>query len=78
MVSEVLGTDDAVIAKRLVPPWKDVATMDFISFRVDLDSSLKLRALTLTSWPAGIRRREFKEISREAWRPANRSMNYSR
>ncbi|XP_058828154.1 uncharacterized protein LOC131688044 [Topomyia yanbarensis] len=60
MVAEALGSED-IIVKRLVPEWKDVASMPFISFKVGVDSKLKRIALAPTTWPHGICFREFHE-----------------
>nr|XP_029720678.1 uncharacterized protein LOC115262427 [Aedes albopictus] len=64
-VTDSLGTDDAVV-KKLVPAWKDTLSMPYVSFKVGVDVRLKETALLPSTWPAGLRFREFRE---DVWEP---------
>lgn len=72
MVSESLGPDrDTLLVKKLVPAWKDVSLLPFISYKVGIDPELKQRALCPSTWPRGISFREFQERL-DAWEPDRR------
>lgn len=64
-VTDSLGTDDAFV-KKLVPAWKDTLSMPYVSFKVGVDVRLKETALLPSTWPAGLRFREFRE---DVWEP---------
>lgn len=64
-VTDRLGTDDAIVRK-LVPAWKDTLSMPYISFKIGIHIRLKETALLPSTWPAGLRFREFRE---DVWEP---------
>lgn len=73
MVTDVFGIKRVPAVQLLVPSWKDKSSLAFISFKVEIDPSLRTKALTSSIWPAGIRCREFRDYSKDVWRPINRS-----
>lgn len=73
LVRDVLEALESVFIKRLVPAWKDQSSMDYVSFKVELHQKYRINALKSTSWPRGIRCREFKNNCHNTWRPAYRS-----
>lgn len=70
LVVDRLGTEDADVV-RLVAAGRDINTMSFISFKVALNSEMKEKALSPSTWPKGILFREFKNSrSNDAfWQP---------
>lgn len=73
MVKDSIGASHISSIKLLVPAWKDSSTLDFISFKVDVNVKYRKAALDPSSWPEGVRCREFKKRSTTAWRPINRT-----
>lgn len=70
MVTDSLEVLDAgVVAKKLVPPWKDAYSLPFISFMVGIDIRYKEKAMLQSTWPAGIYYREFRH---NVWEPSLR------
>lgn len=65
MVSASLNIDEAIV-KKLVPAWKDVSAMPYISFKVGINVRLKGLALLPSTWPSGICFREFRNT---VWEP---------
>ena len=65
LIHDSLGTDDAVI-KKLVPVWKDTFSMPYISFKVGINVRFKDTALLSSTWPTGLRFREFHDT---IWEP---------
>lgn len=74
MVADVFDIDRVPAVQLLVPSWKDKSSLEYISFKVEIDASLKSKALTTSNWPFGVRCREFRDYSRNVWRPVNRSI----
>lgn len=70
LICEKLNITESLPVKRLVSPWKDPASLQYISFKVDLDRKYKNIALDSTIWPRGVRCREFKSFQQSSWRPA--------
>lgn len=71
MVNECLGTDNLKLVK-LIPRDRDQRTLTFISFKVGISSDLKDKAMSVDTWPLGIRFREFEDHSLPRvgfWRP---------
>lgn len=68
MVAESLGVDDGFLIKKLVPYWKDVSLLPFISFKVGIDPIFRDRAMCSSTWPTGINFREFREQC-NTWQP---------
>lgn len=70
MVVDSLGIDnaDAVTVKKLIPNWKDVSTMAYVSFKVGLDLKYKHAADRASTWPKGLCFREFVETA-ALWEP---------
>ncbi|XP_062543283.1 uncharacterized protein LOC134210889 [Armigeres subalbatus] len=64
IVSRCLNISDAAEVIRLVPRGKDVTTLTFVSYKIGLDPDLKELALEPSSWPTGIRLREFVDFSK--------------
>lgn len=69
MISNAIGVDRIYSIKCLKPTWKDVSTMDFISFKVEIDGKYRADALKSSNWPKGLRYREFKDYTETTWRP---------
>ena len=64
IVSRCLNISDGAEVARLVPKGKDVSTLTFVSYKIGLDPALKELALEPSSWPVGIRLREFIDYSK--------------
>lgn len=62
------GSRESTVIKKLVPRWKDVTTMPYVSFKVGIDPVLKNIALLSSTWPMGICYREFLSHVR-VWEP---------
>lgn len=62
MVKTRLGTDDVKVDK-LVPRGKDTSNLTFVSFKIGIAHELKEKAMTSSTWPLGIRFREFENYS---------------
>lgn len=71
MVAESLGIDDGILVKKLVPYWKDVSLLPFISFKVGIDPIF--RAMCSSTWPTRINFREFREQC-NTWQPLVRKI----
>lgn len=56
---------------KLVPKWKNINTVDYISFKIVLNTKLKPVALNTSSWPKGIKFREFVNRSNYTWKPCH-------
>lgn len=54
MICEVLCIDKIHAINCLKPTWRDTSTMDFISFKVEIDEKHRRKALSSTNWPKGI------------------------
>lgn len=59
---------DDVVIQKLVPYWKDVSMMQFISFKVGVHPSLRHAALSPSTWPVGVCFREFHS-NLHTWNP---------
>lgn len=59
LAQESLGTNELTVAK-LVPKDKDIRSLTFISFKIGMSSNLKEKAMSATTWPIGIKFREFE------------------
>lgn len=70
LVSHRLGTDDVEVV-RLVAKNRDVSTLSFVSFKVGLNSSVKDKAMSNSTWPRGILFREFQDnrSTQNFWKP---------
>lgn len=70
LASRRLGTDDVDVVK-LVGKGRDVSTLSFISFKIGLDTTVKSKALSSSTWPKGIYYREFIDNRTNAnfWKP---------
>lgn len=71
MVSRSLGAPLSSCNEvvKLVPKWKDINTLDYISFKVVLDRKWEPTAMTASTWPKGVKFREFVNQLNETWRP---------
>lgn len=69
MISEAISVENIHAINCLKPPWRDVSTMDFVSYKVVIDRKYRSEALNSSSWPKGIRCREFKDHAVTTWRP---------
>ncbi|KXJ80678.1 hypothetical protein RP20_CCG023927 [Aedes albopictus] len=69
MVSDALCVNEVYAINCLKPTWKDASSLDFISFKVEIDKRCRDKALNSLTWPKGIRCREFKEHTETTWRP---------
>ena len=77
MVCETIGAEDVLTVKRLVSPWKQLSTYDYVSFKVVVDAVYRSSALIASKWPSGVRCREFKDQSSPVWRPSFRAGHIS-
>ena len=64
IVSRCLSATEPIDLVRLVPKGKDVAGLSFVSFKIGLDPDMKIKALDSSSWPVGLRFREFVDRSK--------------
>lgn len=71
MVSHSLGAPLPTCTNvvKLVPKWKQINSMDYVSFKVLLDTKLRPLALKESTWPKGIKFREFVSRANETWKP---------
>lgn len=69
LVRESLHYDGRISVRKLVPPWKDAATMDYVSFKVGIADNFKDMAMDSTTWPKGLRFREFVNAESSIWEP---------
>lgn len=71
MVSRSLSAplSDCYEVVKLVPRWRNVNTLDYISFRIMLDKKWKILAMNPSTWPKGVVFREFVSRQSEPWRP---------
>lgn len=78
IVSRCLSVPGPVDLVRLVPKGKDVSGMSFVSFKIGLDPDMKAKALDPSSWPVGLRFREFidqqKNFDRRTMPPSSESL----
>lgn len=72
MVSRCLGAPDGECEniRKLVPRWVDCTTLDYVSFKVSLNSRWKSAAMKSSTWPGNVKFREFKK-RQAAWKPEN-------
>lgn len=54
---------------KLVPKWRNSNTLDFVSFKIVLDRQLKSTAMTASTWPKGVKYREFVNRFNGIWQP---------
>lgn len=59
-VKEVLESDEEMHVVKLVAKNADLSRLNFVSFKIGLDSGLKEKALASSKWPTGIALREFE------------------
>lgn len=72
MIKARLSTEDVKITK-LVPRGRDTANLTFVSFKVGMKPDLKQKAMLSSTWPMGVRFREFENYSSSRmgfWDPA--------
>ena len=55
MVCEALGAKRVLNVKCLVSPWKDISTLDYVSFKVVVGAQYRKAAFAATNWPTGVR-----------------------
>lgn len=72
MVSDSLcaSKEECRAITKLVPKWKNCADLDYISFKVVLNNKWRRTAMTATTWPRGVRFREFVNRRDETWKPS--------
>lgn len=73
LVRESLHYDGRIFVRKLVPPWEDPATMDYVSFKIGIVNTLKDMAMDSSTWPKGLRFREFITIENTIWEPSSPS-----
>lgn len=61
--------DECMDVKKLVPNWKNCEDLDYISFKIVLDKRWKAAAMMSTTWPQGVRFREFVNRRNDTWKP---------
>lgn len=71
MVSRCLevSNEDRIDVKKLVPKWVDCSKLDFVSFKVVLHEKWKLQSLIASTWPRGVKFREFVNRFDHTWKP---------
>lgn len=72
MVAQALGSavdPEHLDVIKLVPQWRNHSSMDFVSYKVVLDNRLKAKAMDPSTWPKGVRFREFVRKRFATWRP---------
>lgn len=71
MVSRCLevSNEDCIDVKKLVPKWVDCSKLDFVSFKVVLHEKWKLQSLVASTWPRGVKFREFVNRFDHTWKP---------
>lgn len=61
-----IASDSTVVrVHKLVPAGKDLSTLDYVSFKVDVPGNLFNELLSPSMWPKGIRVREFEHRPRK-------------
>lgn len=74
VVRSCLQTEDDVKSIKLVPKNVDLTRLTFVSFKVGLPLTLKEVALRASTWPKGIRFREFENVPARDRRGDNSTM----
>lgn len=71
MVHHCLGIPhpECVGVTKLVPKGKVCSTLDFVSFKVVVSERWKSLAMTASTWPNGVRFREFEKRHNTTWKP---------
>lgn len=71
MVSQQLGVplSDCGDVVKLIPKWRNTKTFDYVSFKITLKKHLKTSALDASTWPRGVKFREFVNRPYDAWKP---------
>lgn len=69
MINKAIGVEQVRYIKCLVPPWKDLSSLDYISFKVEIEHYYRETALKTSTWPKGVRCREFVKFGNRTWRP---------
>lgn len=71
MVHRCLGVpiEDRINAKKLVPKRIDCRSLDYISFKIDLNWKWKDLAMCVSTWPSNIKFREFQRRPVTTWKP---------
>lgn len=71
LVAESLGVEgsQSFHVKKLVPKWMKDDSLDYASFKVTVDPKFKSAMLQESTWPTGIKYREFIERPRNTWKP---------
>lgn len=77
MVCDSIGANDLINVKCLVPSWKNVHTLNFVSFKVTVHAQFRDAALRSSNWPSGVRCRIFKDFSDSVWRPSTSTSQLS-
>lgn len=77
MVCESIGAPNVLDVKCLVPPWKDVSTLNYVSFKVTVDAQFRESAFRISNWPSGVRLRQFRDYYNSVWRPSTRMVQLS-
>lgn len=72
MVCESLGSNEVIGIKCLVGSGTIISTLDYVSYKITVEEKFRNAALRSSTWPDGIRCREFRNTSKTAWRPLNR------
>lgn len=62
LVQECLKCDDTIVVRKLLKKDADLASLQFISFKVGLNIKYKNAALNTSTWPSGILFREFEDL----------------
>lgn len=51
MINEAIGVEQVRNIKCLVPPWKDLSSLDHISFKVEIENDYRETVLKTSTWP---------------------------
>lgn len=73
MVCKSLGAREVLGVKRLVASGTNISELDYVSYKVTVDSRFRDYATRRETWPDGIRCREFRSGTKTAWRPESQS-----
>lgn len=73
MVAQALGIGtlhpESIDVVKLVPHWKNRKTMDYVSFKVVMENRWRSKAMNPSTWPKGVKFREFIRRHNSTWKP---------
>lgn len=77
MVAQALGSQhpEEIDVVKLVSQWKKRRIMDYISFKVVLDKRWRSKAMDPSTWPKGVKFREFFGRRNDTWKPVGQNLS---